>query len=794
MGNATTKPRAIKPQDALLTVEDKLASSHCSSENRSSEARALKNGDKTDMNWRMQTYEQIRGDQHSPKVSEGHYNVEEDEEQEEIEQLYQCVHSTAETCVNVHSSESNNPEVDGSTLTFENFLHNDGTLYTCITQNNIKLYLDETKEFVPFPKKWYKQGKFINTLHEIATSSVNNRNKSNPDTFYFVDDERAGDLWVPGKGMVMTYIFEEKTNVCKYFDTDCGAWLILPLQWEMNLDFIRRRVEQVTRGIPSLTDHREVTAALRQCNYDAEEVISIFLAIFGNSLLIPFRSQRDYKEANGYRHLIERDAIIHDLQEKLKCSNTAVVNLQEKIKELLEEKSHQSETIQSLIEKIAELEVDRKKALDRVTALQKTRSRTSSSNQISPASFLERKKLQEIYKITHELNISTRQLRSAFKFKMAEISQLIIQLVNPILKLRSIVVQSTQDIEHLRSLCKKEALGKQLLYNKLQELCGNIRVFCCCRQDPGTQTLLEFPSDEEISVNQNGNRKVFSFDKVYPPTTTQEQLFEGTRPIIASCVDGYNVCIVAYGQTGSGKTYTMMGHEDNPGVSIRSMRELLQICQERENIKYITKISIVDIYNEAIQDLLSKQSNTQLEIRTQGKTVVIPGLTEIEVKNEDDIKRAMQLANKKRTVALTKMNSESSRSHLLLILHVTGVDDVSGATYRGTLTLCDLAGSECISKTEATGQRLVEAAAINKSLTALGQVFIALKSNALHVPYRNSKLTHLLQPALSRDAKACIFMNICPDLRKLDETLSTLQLGALIGQMSLGKKRTALNC
>ncbi|XP_078424213.1 uncharacterized protein LOC144696598 [Cetorhinus maximus] len=491
-------------------------------------------------------------------------------------------------------------------------------------------------------------------------------------------------------------------------------------------------------------------------------------------------------------HLIERDTIIDDLQQKLKCSDRAVENLHEKIKELLEENQHKSEMIQSLNKKIAELEVDHKEALDRIMALQKTRSRTSNSTQMSPASFLERNKLQEIYKITREINISNRQLRSVFNFKMSEISQLINQLVNPVLKLKNIEIQSTCEIEDLRSFYKKEALEKNLLSNKLQELCGNIRVFCRCRQDPGTQTILEFLSGEEISVNQNGNRKRFSFDKVYPPTATQEQVFEGTRPIIASCIDGYNICIIAYGQTGSGKTYTLMGNEDNPGMTIRSIRELLRICQERKNIKYTTKISMLEIYNEAIQDLLSKQSNAQLEIRTQAKIVVIPGLTEIEVKTENDIRRVMQLGNKNRTIAMTKMNSESSRSHLMLILYVTGVDNVSGATYHGTLKLCDLAGSECISKTEATGQRLIEAAAINKSLTALGQVFIALKNKALHVPYRNSKLTHLLQPAFSRDAKACIFMNISPNIRNLGETLSTLQLGASVGQVSL-RKTAALN-
>ncbi|XP_051886393.1 uncharacterized protein LOC127578424 [Pristis pectinata] len=773
MGSGATKSQGNNPQDSLVAIEGNPESPYCSSENWQSE---MNNSAGTDFNSIVQTYEQ-------PEEDQDQYNAEDDEEQEEIERLCR---STAETSQNFHSSESNNTEPSGLTMTFENFLHEDGTLYTCIMQDNTRLYLDEIKGFVPFPEKWYQQGKFIDILQEIPTYSTSNENSPNQDVSPFTDDERVGGLWVPGKGMVTTYIFEERTNVCKYFDTDCGAWLILPLQWEMNLDFIKKRVEQVQQSLPSLSDHREVTAALRQCNYDADEVISIFLTIFGHSLLIPFKSQRDYKEANGYRHLIERDMIIDSLQQKLKQSNTTVENLHEKTRELLEENCQQSEMIQQLNRKISELEVNHKEALDRITALQKICG-TYNSASITPGSYSEPKRLLELHKITRELSISHRQLRSMLHLKISEISQVINQIVDLVLKLKNTEAASAQEIEELRSLYKKEALEKKLLYNKLQEICGNIKVFCRCRQDSEAQTILEFPSDDEVTVNQNGNRKRFSFDKVYPPNATQEQVFEGTQPIIISCADGYNICIVAYGQTGSGKTYTMMGNEDNPGVNIRSIRELLRICQERKNIRYTIKVSMLEIYNEAIQDLLSKQPHAQLEIRTQGRTDVIPGLTEIEVKTENDIKNVMQLGSKNRTVATTKMNSESSRSHLILTLWVTGVDSYSGATYHGTLTLCDLAGSERISQTEATGQRLVEAAAINKSLTALGQVLTALKNNALHIPFRNSKLTHLLQPAFSRDAKACIFINVNTNIKNLGETLRTLQFGSSVRQVSLGK-------
>nr|XP_014346035.1 PREDICTED: kinesin-like protein KIFC3 [Latimeria chalumnae] len=365
--------------------------------------------------------------------------------------------------------------------------------------------------------------------------------------------------------------------------------------------------------------------------------------------------------------------------------------------------------------------------------------------------------------------------------------QLMTQLLNSVFKLKDAELGSTREVEELRTLYRKEALERKLLYDKLQEIRGNIRVFCRCRGDSNTTSSLTFPSDEEILVIHNGSKKKLYFDKVYAPDSTQEEVFEGTLPIITSCVDGFSVCILAYGQTGSGKTYTMMGPKDNPGVNIRSIRELLHLCQKRETIKYTLKISMLEIYNETVQDLLSKSNNHHLEIRTWGKTISIPGLTEIEVTTEDEIRNVMNLGEKNRTIASTKMNIESSRSHLMLILRVDGVDSISGVVSHGSLTVCDLAGSERISKTEATGQRLVEAAAINKSLTSLGQVFMALKNSALHIPYRNSKLTHLLQPCLSGDAKACVFVNISPDGNNIGETMNTLQFGSSIRQVALGK-------
>uniref|UniRef100_A0A668UYQ8 Kinesin-like protein n=1 Tax=Oreochromis aureus TaxID=47969 RepID=A0A668UYQ8_OREAU len=291
------------------------------------------------------------------------------------------------------------------------------------------------------------------------------------------------------------------------------------------------------------------------------------------------------------------------------------------------------------------------------------------------------------------------------------------------------------------------------VYNKLLELQGNIRVFCRCRKSSAS-SCLEKTDDQEVVVVQKGSRKKFQFDKVYSPSSTQEDVFAGTLPVITSCVDGYNVCILAYGQTGSGKTYTMMGSKENPGVGMGTVVTRLK-SNAHFGALFFLRCHTLWILRRA-----------SLDIRVLGKSVSVPGLTRVEVRTEADILTVMEMGEKNWKIASTKMNIQSSRSHLVVALEVEGSDEVSGLTSRGMLTLCDLAGSERISKTEAEGQRLVEAAAINKSLTALGQVFSALKCNAIH---------------------CCMFVNVSPDAKDAVETLSTLQFGSTIRQVALGK-------
>ncbi|KAL8595184.1 hypothetical protein ACOMHN_013857 [Nucella lapillus] len=436
-------------------------------------------------------------------------------------------------------------------------------------------------------------------------------------------------------------------------------------------------------------------------------------------------------------------------------------------------------------------------ARTQVEAMQTSRPKTAqrpktpvSKKPPTAAEMFDPEQLEALTTSAQSLHKSHALLRMTITSQFDVMKQLIAETAGAVKDIRNSDAGSQQELEEIRALYQREALQRRLLYNQLQELRGNIRVFCRPRKDPRCGSCLKFPSEQDIMVtNAEGSKKTFSFDKVYTTESTQEEVFHDTNPIIASCVDGYNVCLMAYGQTGSGKTFTMMGPDNNPGINVRAVSELLKVCGGRSETKtYTLNVSMVEIYNETVQDLLTTSAKT-LEIHTVGNMVRIPDMTEMPVACLKDVKEVMELGDKNRTVAETKMNSTSSRSHLLLRIAVSGTDKVSGAVSNGVLTLCDLAGSERIGKTEASGQRLVEAAAINKSLSALGQVFTALRSSQLHVPYRNSKLTQILRPCLGGDAKACLFVNVSPDVKNFAETCNTLDFGSNARQVALGQAK-----
>ena len=365
------------------------------------------------------------------------------------------------------------------------------------------------------------------------------------------------------------------------------------------------------------------------------------------------------------------------------------------------------------------------------------------------------------------------------------------QLQPSVLKLIELVNNFETDKEAIMVKYRQEVVARKLLYNQIQELKGNIRVFCRVRMDD-CKVAVNCISENEvlIPVGDKGRTKCYEFDRVYDPTATQAQVYEDASSIIQSVTDGYNVCYLAYGQTGSGKTFTMMGPPNDPdlaGVNRRAVFDLFKICEERADVDYELRVNMVEIYNDNIFDLLAGHHTESLRLKQQPD-----GTTQVEdmiirtVTCAADVTAVLAEADQNRSVAATAMNMHSSRSHLVLQITVSGTNQISEVRTVGKLSLVDLAGSERVNKSEAKGARLVEAVQINKSLTSLGMIFNALGQKQKHIPYRNSKLTHLLQDSLGGDAKACMFLNLSPAETNLNETRGTLNFGQGIGKIELG--------
>ncbi|GER56568.1 kinesin-like protein [Striga asiatica] len=365
-----------------------------------------------------------------------------------------------------------------------------------------------------------------------------------------------------------------------------------------------------------------------------------------------------------------------------------------------------------------------------------------------------------------------------------------------------------------------EKLRKKL-HNTILELKGNIRVFCRVRpllSDDGVgpdAKVVSFPMSMEelgrgIDLSHNGQKHSFTFDKVFMPENSQEDVFVEISQLVQSALDGYKVCIFAYGQTGSGKTYTMMGKpmpSDQKGLIPRSLEQVFETKQilEAQGWKYEMQVSMLEIYNETIRDLLAPNksifdaSRTDNSVRqyaikhdANGNTLV-SDLTIMDVRCSKQVSYLLERAAQSRSVGKTQMNEQSSRSHFVFTLRIMGVNESTDQQVQGVLNLIDLAGSERLSKSGSTGDRLKETQAINKSLSSLSDVIFSLAKKEEHVPFRNSKLTYLLQPCLGGDSKTLMFVNVSPDPSSVGESLCSLRFASRVNACEIGVPRRQTN-
>lgn len=325
----------------------------------------------------------------------------------------------------------------------------------------------------------------------------------------------------------------------------------------------------------------------------------------------------------------------------------------------------------------------------------------------------------------------------------------------------------------------------------------NVRVVVRCRplneKEKNMKCPMAVKCDEvrgSVTVNQSESRsgdqpKVFTFDRVFGPESKQTDVYNDTaRSIVESVLEGYNGTVFAYGQTGTGKTFTMEGIRTEPnlrGIIPNSFAHIFGYISKLDGeTRFLVRVSYLEIYNESVRDLLGKDQTANLEVKERPDVgVYVKDLSAYVVNNADDMDKTMTMGNKNRSVGATNMNATSSRSHAIFTITIERSEkglDGQQHLRMGKLHMVDLAGSERQAKTGASGDRLKEANKINLSLSTLGNVISALvDGKSTHIPYRNSKLTRLLQDSLGGNSKTVMIANLGPALYNVDETISTLR-------------------
>lgn len=368
---------------------------------------------------------------------------------------------------------------------------------------------------------------------------------------------------------------------------------------------------------------------------------------------------------------------------------------------------------------------------------------------------------------------------------------------------------------------------------RLLELKGNIRVLCRLRPAEGKPSSLvsvEPGQGGSITTCYRGRQHRFRLDWVFPQDASQEEVFRQLEPAVLSCLQGYSVCIFTYGQTGTGKTYSMEGPPEDPGIAPRALQLLFR--EMGTGGHHHVTLSMVEIYNEAVRsgmrgrlsprpwpflqaplkpielnplsltrDLLATGPPERLVVR-QGPAgqggIQVAGLTHWDVPNLETLHQMLSLGRSNRATAATVMNQHSSRSHALITLTLRAASPPRAHGITGTLHLVDLAGSERVWKAGVASpvqrdpngaRRLREAQAINRSLLALGGVMAALRARRPHVPFRDSQLTRLLQPALGEGTTAVLLLQISTRAEDLGETICSLKFAQRVGQVELGPAR-----
>ncbi|CAK1545274.1 unnamed protein product [Leptosia nina] len=372
------------------------------------------------------------------------------------------------------------------------------------------------------------------------------------------------------------------------------------------------------------------------------------------------------------------------------------------------------------------------------------------------------------------------------------------------------ITKTKCDYEALQNIIDTMYRDQRILRNTVQDLKGNIRVYCRVRpplESEANKPLYNFNVLDACSIEiekielLNSARKgksqhTFTFDGIFTPHSSQEDVFAEVSPMVQSALDGYNVCIFAYGQTGSGKTYTMEGGcgVEQYGIIPRSINMIFECMQDlrRMGWELTIRASFLEIYNEVIYDLLNsnkEQENHDIKmVNSKGSDLYVSNLREEEVKSSHDFIRLLIFAQRNRQTAATLNNERSSRSHSVAQIKISAINEKRKEKFTSHLNLVDLAGSE----SGKTTQRMDETKHINRSLSELSKVILSLQTNQSHIPYRNSKLTHLLMPSLGGNSKTLMLVNINQFDVNFNETLNSLRFATNVNSCRMVKAKKNL--
>ncbi|KAL9892081.1 non-claret disjunctional [Glossina fuscipes fuscipes] len=403
-------------------------------------------------------------------------------------------------------------------------------------------------------------------------------------------------------------------------------------------------------------------------------------------------------------------------------------------------------------------------------------------------------------KTTDELQ-KLKQAYNKIKREHDELSVEVLELRDRSADLEDKNFKLMEDITTCKEQLFRSNMERKELHNAVMDLRGNIRVFCrvrppldfeqdklLCGWNYVDESTVEIINNDPL-VRAKNNGHSFSFDQVFQPYSKQEDIFELVSPLIQSALDGYNVCIFAYGQTGSGKTFTMDGTTANLGVIPRTVDLLFDSIKAYRNLgwQYEIKAQFLEIYNEVLYDLLDNEPK-EMEIRMMKNNkndIYVSNITQETVDNADRLRELMKVAGMNRATAATVGNERSSRSHAVTKIGLIGTHIEKRETSIGSINLVDLAGSE----SPKTSVRMNETKNINRSLSELTNVILALLQKQDHIPYRNSKLTHLLMPSLGGNSKTLMFINVAPFQDCFNESLKSLRFAANVNQCKIAKAR-----